>query len=161
MHPCACGFLGHPKKPCRCTPGEVDRYRSKISGPILDRIDLRIEVQTPSVEEVGCAGDLAESARLRERVAAARARQAERFANVDGVHCNAEASASARRALIRPRREAESLLRRAMSRWLSVRAYQRTLAVARSIADLDGASDIDAHHIAEALQYRLESSKTS
>ena len=157
MNPCACGFLGHPRKPCRCTPGEVDRYRSRISGPILDRIDLRIEVQTPSVEQVGCVGDVVATVRLRERIAAARARQVDRYARVEGVHSNAQASAPGCRALIRPRREAESLLRRAMSRWnLSVRAYERTLAVARSIADLDAASDIDAHHVAEALQYRLQ-----
>lgn len=94
---------------------------------------------------------------LRERIAAARARQASRYADLADVHCNAQAGPEARRALIRPRREAESLLKRAMTRWnLSVRAYERTLAVARSIADLDGASDIDVHHVAEALQYRLQ-----
>lgn len=156
-NPCPCGFLGHPRKPCRCTPKDVARYRSRISGPILDRIDLRIEVQTPSVEQIGCIGDVAESVRLRERIAAARARQLDRYANIEDVRCNAQASTSACRTRIRPRREAESLLRRAMSRWnLSVRAYERTLAVARSIADLDGASDIDVRHVAEALQYRLQ-----
>jgi magnesium chelatase family protein len=118
---------------------------------------MRIEVQTPSVERIGCVGDVAESARLRKRIVAARARQVDRYANIDGVHCNAQASTSACRTRIRPRREADSLLRRAMSRWnLSVRAYERTLAVARSIADLDGASEIDVHHVAEALQYRLQ-----
>jgi magnesium chelatase family protein len=152
--------LGHPKRPCRCTPGDVERYRSKISGPILDRIDLRIDVQIPPVEQVGHVGDPAESVKLRERIAAGRARQAERYSNIDGVHCNAQAGPQARRTFIHPRREAEALLRRALSRWnLSVRAYERTLAVARSIADLDGASDVDVHHVAEALQYRLESNR--
>ena len=89
------------------------------------------------------------------------ARQVDRYANVEGVLCNAQATASACRALIRPRREAESLLRRAISRWnLSVRAYERTLAVARFIADLDAASDIDVHHVAEALQYRLQQDRS-
>jgi magnesium chelatase family protein len=135
----------------------VERYRSKISGPILDRIDLRVDVQTPPAERVGQVGDVSESLQLRDRIAAARARQADRYANVEGVHCNAQAGPQARRTFNRPRREAETLLRRAMSRWnLSVRAYERTLAVARSIADLDGASDVDAHHVAEALQYRLQ-----
>jgi magnesium chelatase family protein len=159
MNPCPCGFLGHPKRPCKCAPGDVDRYRGKISGPILDRIDVRIDVQTPPVEQVGRVGDIAEHMQLRERIAVARARQANRYVNIVGVHCNAQAGPEARRAFIRPRREAENLLKRAMSRWnLSVRAYERTLAVARSIADLDGASDIDVHHVAEALQYRLDSS---
>jgi magnesium chelatase family protein len=153
-----CGWLGHPRKPCRCTPGEIERYRSKISGPILDRIDLRIEVQIPPVEQVGHVGDVAESVKLREQIAAARARQADRYSKLDGVHCNAQAGPQERRTLVRPRREAEALLRRAMSRWnLTVRAHERTLSVARSIADLDAASDVDVHHVAEALQYRLDS----
>jgi magnesium chelatase family protein len=157
MNPCPCGWQGHPRRPCRCAPGDVERYRGRISGPILDRIDLRIEVQTPAAGEVGRTGDASESPRLRECIAAARARQVDRYAGLDGVHCNAQAGPQARRLLIRPRREAESLLGRAMSRWnLSVRAYERTLGVARSIADLDGASDIDAQHVAEALQYRLQ-----
>ena len=135
----------------------MQRYRAKISGPILDRIDLRIEVQTPLADQVGRVGDPSESIRLRDRIAAARARQAERYAEFDGVHCNAQAGPQTRKAFVRPRREADALLRRAISRWnLSVRAYERTLAVARSIADLDGASDVDAHHVAEALQYRLQ-----
>jgi magnesium chelatase family protein len=160
MNPCPCGYGGHPKKSCRCAPRHVERYRSKISGPILDRIDLRIDVLTPPVEEVGSSGDFTESARLRQRIAAARARQADRFANVDGVHCNAQANTRDAQDLIRCRREAELFLRRGMTQWnLSIRAYKRTLAVARSIADLDGASDIDAHHVAEALQYRFPESR--
>jgi magnesium chelatase family protein len=120
---------------------------------------LRIDVQTPPVEQVGCVGDPSEHIQLRDRVADARARQANRYADIAHVHCNAQAGPEARRAFIRPRREAENLLKRAMSRWnLSVRAYERTLAVARSIADLDGASDIDVHHVAEAIQYRLDGS---
>lgn len=110
----------------------------------------------PPAANVGEQGERAASERLRERIATARARQALRFERLEGVHCNAQVGPQARRELLRPRREAAELLRRALSRWnLSVRAYERTVAVARSIADLDGASDIDAHHVAEALQYRL------
>ena len=139
----------------------MQRYTGKISGPILDRIDLRVEVTTPPAEKLGCAADRDTTRHLHDRVTAARERQALRFAEVPGVHCNAQAGPDERRAFARARREATDLLRRAVTRWnLSVRAYERTLAVARSIADLDGASDVDAHHVAEALQYRLNSSQS-
>jgi magnesium chelatase family protein len=135
----------------------VQRYQGRLSGPILDRIDLRLEVAMPPEESLGRVGDVVETARLRARIAAARERQATRYAHMAGVHCNAQMGPEARRALVRPRAEALALLRRAVGRFnLSVRAYERTLAVARSIADLDGASDVDAHHVAEALQYRLQ-----
>ena len=156
---CPCGNWGHPKKPCRCSPGDVDRYQSRISGPILDRIDLRIEVGVPPAEKVGGVSDggAAESAPLRARVAAARTRQVERYARFAGVHCNAQVTPELRRTLIRPRREALQFLRQAMTRWsLSIRAFDRALAVARTIADLEGASDIDVQHVGEALQYRVQ-----
>jgi magnesium chelatase family protein len=122
---------------------------------------MRVEVQIPPVEEVGTVNDASETDRLRARIAVARSRQFERYARIDGVHCNAQASAQDRRALVRMRREAADLLCRAMSRWsLSVRAYERTLAVARSIADLDAASDVDVHHVAEALQYRVSDARS-
>jgi len=159
MNSCPCGNWGHPKKPCRCSPGDVERYQSRISGPILDRIDLRIEVGVPPAEKVGgVSGEgAAESARLRARVAAARARQVERYAHFAGVHCNAQVTPELRRTFIRPRREALQFLRQAMTRWsLSIRAFDRALAVARTIADLEGASDIDVQHVAEALQYRVQ-----
>jgi magnesium chelatase family protein len=157
MNPCPCGFLGHPRKPCRCAPGDIQRYRSRISGPILDRIDLRVELAMPPGEKLGTVGDAAETQRLRERIVAARERQRLRYEDVPGVHCNAQADSKSRRTHIRLRREASDLLRRAVTKWdLSVRAYERTLAVARSIADLEAASDVDVQHVAEALQYRLE-----
>jgi magnesium chelatase family protein len=167
MNGCPCGNLGRKRKPCKCTPGEVQRYQAKISGPILDRIDLRVEVGVPTVEKIGTSAGagagieaavefVAANARLRERIAAARVRQARRYANSPDVHCNAQVGPEERRDLIRPRREAALLLQRAVSQWdLSLRAHDKTLAVARTIADLDGASDIDVQHVAEALQYRL------
>ena len=104
-------------------------------------------------------GQRGDSEALRQRIRAARERQALRYAEMEGVYCNAQAQPEGRRLFMRPRREAAELLRRALTRWsLSVRAYERTLAVARSIADLDAASDVDAHHVAEALQYRLRHS---
>ncbi len=159
MNSCPCGNWGHPKKPCRCAPGDVQRYQSKISGPILDRIDLRIEVGVPPAEKVG-GGEAVRSdgnaERLRQRIAAARSRQGERFARYDGIYCNAQVTPELRRTLLRPRHEAVDFLRRAMTKWnLSVRAFDRALAVARTISDLEGASDIDVQHVGEALQYRL------
>jgi magnesium chelatase family protein len=137
----------------------VQRYHARISGPILDRIDVRIELGTPPAESMGSVGDRKANAALRQRIHRARDKQARRYAEFDAVHCNAQAGPQARRTFMRPRHEAAELLRRAMSRWnLSARAYERTLAVARSIADLEGSSDIDAHHVGEALQYRLDSS---
>ena len=161
MNSCPCGNWGHPKKPCRCAPGDVQRYQAKISGPILDRIDLRIEVGVPPAESVGTSrSESSESVKalddLRQRIAAARARQATRYENIDGVYCNAQTGPEQRRTLLRPRREAADFLRRAMTQWnLSVRAFDRALAVARTIADLEGTSDIDVQHVAEALQYRV------
>ena len=158
MNPCPCGFLGHPRKPCKCAPGDIQRYRLRVSGPILDRIDLRVELAMPPSEKLGTIGDASDTQRLRDRIAAARQRQRVRYEDIAGVHCNAQADSKSRRTHLRSRREASELLRRAVTKWdLSVRAYERTLAVARSIADLDAASDIDVQHVAEALQYRLES----
>jgi magnesium chelatase family protein len=160
MNPCKCGWLGHPRRVCKCTPAEVARYRARVSGPILDRIDLRVDVTVPPARLIGGRdGDTEEARRahaaLRARIGAARERQTLRYAQVPGVYCNAQAGPEVRER-IRPRREATELLLRAVSRWnLSVRAYERTLAVARSIADVDGASDVGTPHVAEALQYRV------
>jgi len=135
----------------------VQRYAGRVSGPILDRIDLRIEMSVPPAECLGRAGPRDASQALRERIADARLRQVRRYAEVEDVYCNAQADSDARRTLLRARREALAFLRQAVDRWhLSVRAYERTLSVARSIADLDGAADVDAHHVAEALQYRVQ-----
>jgi magnesium chelatase family protein len=161
MNPCACGNLGHARKPCRCSPGDVERYQAKISGPMLDRIDIRLHVAAPPIdgidhESMAVEQRTQDAQRLRERVAAARVRQRRRYAQARDVHCNAQAKPQMRDTLLRARREALQLLQRAVRTWdLSMRAYDRTLRVARTIADLDGASDVDAHHVAEALRYRV------
>ena len=155
-----CGNLGSPRKVCRCSPADVERYQAKISGPILDRIDIRLHVVAPSIEAIDAEDDVEqrvlEAKRVRERIAAARVRQRQRYAHEPDVHCNAQATPAMRKTLLRARREALQLLRRAVRQWdLSMRAYDRTLRVARTIADLDGASDVDAQHVAEALGYRV------
>ncbi len=150
MNPCPCGYLGHPTRACRCTPDGIARYQGKISGPLLDRIDLQIQVGALRPEElVGCApGE--PSAAIAERVALARARQQTRQDKA-----NAHLSVTEIDALCKPDAAAEQLLRAAMTRlnW-SARAYHRVLKVARTIADLQGVAPISAAHVAEAIQYR-------
>jgi magnesium chelatase family protein len=150
MNPCPCGYLGHHSGKCRCTPDQVARYRGKISGPLVDRIDIQIEVPALREEELTSAGRGESSARVRDRVAAARAIQAERQGKVNGQlaprevekFCPAES-------------EAVALLKLAIARLsLSARAYHRVLKLARTIADLSGAGTIVATQMAEAIQYR-------
>lgn len=161
MNPCPCGNQGQVRKPCKCSPGDVERYQAKISGPMLDRIDIQLYVGRPPIDGIDAeTADVEERARealrLRERIVAARMRQRRRYAQSHGVHCNAQAKPQMRDTLLRARREALQLLQRAVRKWaLSMRAYDRTLRVARTIADLDGASDVDAQHVAEALRYRV------
>jgi magnesium chelatase family protein len=150
MNPCACGYLGHFSGRCRCTPDQVARYRSKISGPLLDRIDIQIEVPTLREEELISAGRGETSEQVRARAEAARARQTGRQGKLnsqlgprelEGV-CFAEDAARA-------------LLKQAIARLnLSARAYHRVLKLARTIADLAGRSTIATAHMAEAIQYR-------
>jgi magnesium chelatase family protein len=150
MNPCPCGYLGHPSGRCRCTPAEVARYRRRISGPLLDRIDLQIEV--PALSEAELAGGAAgePSCAIRERVAAARARQLGRQGKANAALCGAEIERHCA-----PDARGASLLRQAIGRLgLSARAYHRVLKVARTIADLDGAARTTAAHVAEAIQYR-------
>ncbi len=155
MNPCPCGYYNHPDKECSCAPGAVHRYMNRISGPLLDRIDLHVEVTPVSIAEMASAEPGEPSAAVRERVVRARKVQEERFRGVEGVHTNAMMNPKMLRACCRLDAASAALLERAMERLnLSARAYDRILKVARTIADLAGAADIGAAHIAEAINYR-------
>ncbi len=155
MNPCPCGYYHHPSKPCVCRPGQIQRYMNKISGPLLDRIDIQVEVTPVPIEELANAPAGESSQAIRERVIRARAIQSERFANVKGVYCNAQMSARLLEQYARPDAEGAKRLSMAMKALdLSARAYERILKVARTIADLDGKENIEAAHVAEAVSYR-------
>lgn len=154
MNPCPCGYYGDPLKPCTCSPSMVARYQKRLSGPLLDRIDIQIEVPRVEYEKLTDDRRGEPSAAIRERVERARARQRERFHGT-GITCNAEMGPAHIRAYCRLEPEAQSLLKAAMHQLhLSARAYHRILKVARTIADLEGADTLGARHLAEALQYR-------
>ena len=155
MNPCPCGYFGDLKRECRCSPGQVQRYRQRISGPLLDRIDLHIEV--PSIEYRDMASERAEepSSAVRERVSAARKRQQARFANDSKTNCNARMGTKHLKQWCKPDWESQELIRVAMTELnLSARAYDRILKVARTIADLASAEGITGEHVSEAIQYR-------
>jgi magnesium chelatase family protein len=153
MNPCPCGFRGDVRRACACSPRDVARYRRKISGPLLDRIDLHVEVPALSSSDFGRDGDGEPSKAVRARVVAARRRQAERTGDARLV--NASLSGRNGRAVLKPAPEARALLDRAVDRLtLSARAYQRVLRVARTIADLSGRPAIGAPEVAEALRFR-------
>ena len=154
MQPCPCGYHGDPKRRCRCTPQQVERYREKISGPLLDRIDLHVEAPAVPFAELRNQAPGESSASLRERVIAARDRQAKRFGALR-TRVNARMSSAQVRKFCALDAEAEEMLRMAMeSLHLSARAHDRILKVARTIADLDCAEAIRAEHINEGIQYR-------
>ncbi len=155
MNPCPCGYYNHPTKECCCSPGVVQRYMNRISGPLMDRIDLQIEVTPVPLEALAGESHAETSAQIRERVIVARAIQKERFKEVRGVYCNAQMSTGLLQKYARPDAAGAELLGRAMNRLdLSARAYDRILKVARTIADLEGAAEIGVTHIAEAIGYR-------
>lgn len=155
MNPCPCGYYNHPDKECTCPPGTVHRYMSRVSGPLMDRIDLHIEVTPVPVAELSSERAEESSAAVRARVVAARAIQALRFAGVEGVHTNAMMNSRMLRTYCPLDEASAALLARAMERLsLSARAYDRILKVARTIADLEGAERITAAHVAEAINYR-------
>lgn len=155
MNPCPCGYHGHPTHRCACLPGQIQRYMNKISGPLLDRIDIQCEIQPLSFEELSKAAPGERSAVIRERVIKARRVQEQRFADVKGVHCNAQMTERLLQTYCKLSPQSSELLRSAMERLqLSARAYSRILKVARTIADLDGSADIQMPHIAEAVGYR-------
>jgi magnesium chelatase family protein len=150
MNPCPCGYFGHFNGKCRCTPDQVSRYRSKISGPLLDRIDIQIEVPAVPQEDLLKQAGGESSAVIQARVESARQRQQARQGRP-----NALLSVTEIESLCAPDAQGEALLRQAITRLnLSARAYHRVLKVARSIADLGGSENIQTAHIAEAVQYR-------
>ncbi len=155
MNPCPCGYYNHPTKQCTCTPGQIHRYMGKISGPLLDRIDIQVEVTPVPLQDLAQAPRGESSAEIRQRVVRAREVQTARFSEEKGIYCNAQMSASLIEKYARPDEAGSQMLARAMkSLNLSARAYERILKVARTIADLDASPTIQAQHIAEAVGYR-------
>ncbi|MBL7850821.1 MAG: YifB family Mg chelatase-like AAA ATPase [Cyclobacteriaceae bacterium] len=155
MNPCPCGFYNHPEKECVCGPGVVQRYLSKISGPLLDRIDLHVEVVPVSFDEMTQQRPVENSESIRERVVQARNIQLERFRSHDAIFCNAMMPSHIVKEICVVGEAGVSLLKTAMERLgLSARAYDRILKVSRTIADLAGSTEIKPEHLAEAIQYR-------
>jgi magnesium chelatase family protein len=155
MNPCPCGHLNDPTRACVCSPPQVQRYLAKISGPLMDRIDLHVEVTPVPFEELNRRAPGEPSAAVRERVMAARAVQAERFEDEEGVYCNAQMGTRLVRRHCALDAAGQQLMKMALSRLgLSARAYDRILKVARTIADLAGAEAVGHAHLAEAVQYR-------
>lgn len=155
MNPCPCGYYGDPTHHCVCTPGQIQRYLSKISGPLMDRIDLQIEVTPVPFKEISKTEQGEPSASIRERVIKARDMQEERFKAYKGIHSNAQMTERMIHKFAEPDEAGISLLRTAMERLnLSARAYNRILKVARTIADLAGCEGILSEHLAEAISYR-------
>ncbi len=155
MNPCPCGYYNHPTKECTCKPGQVETYLSRISGPLLDRIDLHIETFPIPYEELAQKKPGEKSADVRERVVKARMIQVQRFADVPGIHCNAQMTAKMIQKYCDLDKQCGLLLKNAMERLgLSARARDRILKVSRTIADLAGSENIQPEHLAEAIQYR-------
>lgn len=152
---CACGFYNHPEKDCTCAPGAVQKYLNKVSGPLLDRIDLHVEVTPVAFSELSSQQATENSAAIRERVIKAREIQAERYKEHLGIYANAQMSSKQLREICVISTVGENLLKKAMERLnLSARAYDRILKVSRTIADLAGSADIKPEHLAEAIQFR-------
>ncbi len=155
MNPCPCGYYNHPDKDCVCPPGTVRKYLNRISGPLLDRIDIHIEVVPVPFEKLSQHNSAEVSAAVRKRVAAARHIQEERFAGLADVHCNAQMNTKILREYCKTGNAGNLLLKNAMQKLgLSARAYDRILKLARTIADLEGSRLIETAHLAEAIQYR-------
>lgn len=155
MNPCPCGYYNHPDKECVCGPGIVQRYLNKISGPLLDRIDLHVEVTPVKFDEMTSTRKTESSKSIRERVIEGRERQKERFKDNPEVFCNAMMPSHQVKAVCQINEAGKSLLKTAMERLgLSARAYDRILKVSRTIADISGSENIKVEHLAEAIQYR-------
>ena len=155
MNPCPCGYYNHPTKACVCNPGQVHRYLNRISGPLLDRIDIQIEIVPVPFEKMSEQTQSESSSDIRKRVIKARKIQELRFANHPGIYCNAQMESQLLHQYAQPDEKGLALLRTAMTRLnLSARAYDRILKVARTIADLEGSERIQSNHLAEAISYR-------
>jgi len=156
MNPCPCGYFGDPRRECRCTAQQIHNYRNRISGPLLDRIDLHVEVPAIKYQDLASLDRGEPSSAVRARVSAARNVQNERYRGRRRVRSNADMSARDVQKYCRPDRDGENLLKAAIHEYnFSARAYDRILKVARTIADLENSADVRAHHISEAIQYRL------
>ena len=155
MNPCLCGFFNHPDKKCSCQAGAVHKYLSRISGPLLDRIDIHIEVVPVSFEKLADLPPAEPSSDIRNRILIARQMQTERFTEIQGIYSNAQMTARLMRRFVRIDEPGRLILKQAMERLgLSARAYDRILKVSRTIADLEESQEIRPHHIAEAVNYR-------
>ena len=155
MNPCPCGFYNHPNRPCACPPGAVQKYLNRISGPLLDRIDIQIEITPVPFEKISEQKPSETSATVRERVIKAREIQKKRFESDKGIHCNAQMSSKLLHRYAVPDNVGLTLLKNAMQRLdLSARAYDRILKLSRTIADLDESENIKSDHLAESINYR-------
>ena len=155
MNPCPCGFYNHPTRPCTCPPGAVQKYMGRISGPLLDRIDIQIEITPVPFEKISEQKPAETSVIVRERVIKAREIQKKRFEPYKGIHCNAQMDSKHLHKYAAPDTTGLTLLKNAMARLnLSARAYNRILKLSRTIADMDEAETIQSHHLAEAINYR-------
>ena len=154
-NPCPCGYYGDPTHHCVCTPGQIARYFSKFSGPLMDRIDLQVQCSALSYQDISNTAPGESSASIRERVIKARQIQEQRYKDYSGIYCNAQMTEKMIHEFAEPDEAGLSMLRMAMERLsLSARAYSRILKVARTIADLEGSEKVQSHHIAEAISYR-------
>ncbi len=154
-NPCPCGYYNDPTHNCTCTPGQIHRYMNKISGPLLDRIDIQVEITPVPFKDIANTMPAESSDKIRERVVRARHIQEERFRGHKGVHCNAQMSERLMHQYAEPDEAGRQLLRTAMERFnLSARAYNRILKVARTIADLEGSEHVLSVHLSEAINYR-------
>jgi magnesium chelatase family protein len=155
MNPCPCGFYNHPERECICPAGAVQKYLSRISGPLLDRIDIHIEVVPVSFDKMSQLQPAETSNTIRERVVKARKIQQLRFSGHRNIHCNAQMSSKLMNTYCRPDQAGLIILKTAMEKLnLSARAYDRILKVSRTIADLDESDYIKSYHISEAVNYR-------
>jgi magnesium chelatase family protein len=158
MNPCPCGYYGDPEKECRCAPGEILRYQKKISGPLLDRIDIQVELPRVKYDDLKSEEKSESSVQIREWIEKAREIQKERFLSLNKeIYTNSEMTSKEAEEFCQLEKEAEALLKKAIeSFYLSARSYYKILKVARTIADLDNSENIKSEHVAEALHYRIK-----